>query len=209
MLKLISTLTGILLATPAYAGKTISEEYGIDVHAEVHHEAGSAGLPQFDLTTFPSQIFWLFVSFVVLYLFFGKKALPELSSVMENRRNLIESDLRTADEKRREMEKLQAKYEDSISQSTSKANDLLNKAKENAIATTEKSAAEFQKKSEKEVQQISAALEKAKDSARADLNSISAEIVVEVTKKVSGLKVTKKDALDVIESKKPLEAKAA
>jgi len=50
-------------------------------------------MPQLDLSTFPSQIFWLAVFFVVLYLLMAKLAIPKIERVIDERRNRVENDL--------------------------------------------------------------------------------------------------------------------
>src|SRR5688572_13695417 len=56
----------------------------------------SSGMPQFDLTRFPSQIFWLIVSFAVLYFLMAKMVLPRIGSIIETRERKILSDLEAA-----------------------------------------------------------------------------------------------------------------
>ena len=45
----------------------------------------SAGLPQMDISPFPSQLFWLIVTFTALYLFMWKFVIPRLSTTIEER----------------------------------------------------------------------------------------------------------------------------
>ena len=56
----------------------------------------SGGLPQLNITTFPSQIFWLVVTLVVLFLLLSKVALPRIASVLEERADAIADDLDAA-----------------------------------------------------------------------------------------------------------------
>src|SRR5688572_18942438 len=50
--------------------------------ADAPHEAaedhGGGGLPQLRLDTYPSQIFWLLVTFAALYVAFSKMVLPNI-----------------------------------------------------------------------------------------------------------------------------------
>ena len=44
--------------------------------------AQAAGMPQFDLTRFPTQIFWLVVCFAVLYFLMAKAVLPKIGATI-------------------------------------------------------------------------------------------------------------------------------
>ena len=54
------------------------------------------GFPPFDTTTFPSQIFWLAIWFVLLYLLMAKVGLPRVTVAIEARRQRREEDLARA-----------------------------------------------------------------------------------------------------------------
>jgi F-type H+-transporting ATPase subunit b len=71
-----------LLSLPAWA-----EEAG---------EGDKGGLPQFDASLFPEQIFWLVVSFAVLYLLMAFVALPRVGKTQGNRKRVISAEIETA-----------------------------------------------------------------------------------------------------------------
>ena len=79
------------------AGTEAPSVVGEIEHAEGALEAGQeehgAGMPQLDSDTFLSQIFWLIVTFGVLYWLLKTKALPKVSEVLEARQDRIASDL--------------------------------------------------------------------------------------------------------------------
>ena len=68
-------------------------------------------MPQLDLSTFPSQIFWLAAFFVVLYLLMAKIAIPGIEKVIDERRNRIDGDLDKAGQMKAEAEAVIAAYE--------------------------------------------------------------------------------------------------
>lgn len=61
--------------------------------AEVAHEVG---FPPFNAETFASQLFWLALTFAFLYWFVSKIALPRIGSVIDERRQRIDTDLAEA-----------------------------------------------------------------------------------------------------------------
>ncbi len=60
------------------------------------------GLPQMDTGTFPSQIFWLVVTFGLLFLVLWRITLPMIEGVIGDRRNRIEGDLGAAEKLRQQ-----------------------------------------------------------------------------------------------------------
>jgi F-type H+-transporting ATPase subunit b len=59
-------------------------------------ESDKGGLPQLDTTLFPEQLFWLALSFGLLYLLMSRLALPRVAQTQKNRRQVIAADLAAA-----------------------------------------------------------------------------------------------------------------
>ena len=89
--------------------------------AQAGAEAASGGLPQLDFTTFPSQIFWLAVTCVVLFHLMNKVALPRISSVLEERADAIADDLDRAEDFRRKAAEAEASYAEALADARTKA----------------------------------------------------------------------------------------
>lgn len=78
-------------------------------------EAAEGGsLPQMDVSTFPSQIFWLAVTFGALYIVLSRMVLPRVGAAIEERRDRIADDLDRAAESRRMAEEAEAAYNRSL-----------------------------------------------------------------------------------------------
>ena len=63
-------------------------------------------MPQFDATTFPSQIIWLIVAIVVLHLVLSRFALPRVAEIVATREQAINGDLERARELHEQAEAL-------------------------------------------------------------------------------------------------------
>ena len=50
-------------------------------------------MPQLDFSTFVPQLFWLFLSLSFLYLILSRIALPRISDVIEERKDIIAQDI--------------------------------------------------------------------------------------------------------------------
>lgn len=169
----------------------------------------SGTLPQFDISTFPSQIFWLAITFIVLYTIFSTKVLPEISSVIENRKNTIDTDLNTAEKLRSEAEDVQKNYEDQLSLTRQNAQELMREADEEGRKDLERRLTEFQKRAEREQKNTLGRIEQSKQDIMNDLNNMAAEVVQSSIEKITGVKISKEDALKVVENQTVQHKRAA
>ena len=61
-------------------------------------------MPQLDVSTFPPQLIWLAITFIVLYLLMSKLGLPQVHAIIEARRQRLDDDLARAAEIKAEAE---------------------------------------------------------------------------------------------------------
>jgi F-type H+-transporting ATPase subunit b len=177
--------------------------------AEEHGGGGehaSGGLPQFDPSTFASQLFWLAVTFAVLYVFFSKKSLPDIAKVLENREKHIKNDLDTAERLQREAEQAQQHYESLLTNAKAEATKLTTGAVTSLKEQAEKNQQAFREKSAKEIDALEGRLKKAKQDAMKDMNKIAAEIAREAAEKIVGIKADIEQAQNVVQALNKREA---
>ncbi|MCW5682032.1 MAG: F0F1 ATP synthase subunit B' [Xanthobacteraceae bacterium] len=104
-------------------------------HTEV--PGGKPPFPPFQGETFPSQIFWLVICFVALYVLLSRVALPRLGKAIEHRKGRIESDLDAANRARNESEAAQAAYEKALADARAKAQALASETNAKLAAESE------------------------------------------------------------------------
>ena len=90
---------------------------------------GSAGLPQMDITTFPSQLFWLVITFAILYIFMWRVVIPKLSTTIEERKDKISNDINEAEKFNSEATSILEKYEEQMSSASQSASDIISESK--------------------------------------------------------------------------------
>lgn len=193
-------------ATPSLAGDGYSaietyagSSYGDDAYHGSDHKK-SEGLPQFNPDSFASQLFWLFVMFTFLYVFFSKKTLPEISSVLENRKDHIESNLEEAEKLRAQSEETQRIYEEGLERARKEAAQMVYDLQEEIQETAAHKNDFFIEKSKHEVSELEKSLQKAKTEAMADMNTIAAEIASAAAEKIVGVSTDVDAVKSVIES---------
>ena len=139
-------------------------------------------MPQLDPTTFVPQLFWLAITFVLLYLAMWKLVIPKIGEILQDRQIRIDNDLERAEHLKVEAEAAREAYEKLITDGRQKALEIIKTVAEKTTAETtaqhdaltEKLAAQTSK-AEK---QINAVKEKA-------LNEIRL-IATEVTQAAAG-----------------------
>jgi F-type H+-transporting ATPase subunit b len=151
-------------------------------------------VPQLDVSTFASQIFWLIICFGTLYYLLSRKALPRVGEVLEARQDRIEADLDEAQRLRQEAEAALAEYEAAVAKAQGEAQALLSESQARLQAETAKRQAELDAKLAKQVATAEAQIAEAKKVALKELQTSAVTIAQAATEHLAGMKVTKKAA---------------
>ena len=86
--------------------------------------ASEPGLPQLDIATWPSQLFWLVVLFAAGYLVMATIVTPRIGTVLEERRRTVEGDLDKARHASTEAATIREKYEADLNKARGEAADV-------------------------------------------------------------------------------------
>lgn len=92
-------------------------------------EAGGAGMPQLDFSTFPNQIFWLVVTLIVIYMILSRVALPRIGGILAERQGTITNDIAAAEELKQRAHEAEAAYEQALIDARSEAGKIVDEAK--------------------------------------------------------------------------------
>ena len=96
---------------------------------------GKAGLPQFDVSFYPSQLFWFALSFGLLYVVMAKVALPRIQSTQSVRADKIKSALANAEEAHEAAKATSAAYEQTLRDARQKAQQTVRDMSDEAAKT--------------------------------------------------------------------------
>jgi F-type H+-transporting ATPase subunit b len=113
--------------------------------AEPKHATGTehpaqgahGGFPPFQSQTFASQLVWLAIAFVLLYVLMAKLALPRVGSIIESRQKRIEGDLADASRLKGESDAAVAAYEKALTDARNRAQAIANETRERQAAEAE------------------------------------------------------------------------
>ena len=179
----------------------IQDDGGFELSHETYdHHAEVDGLPQLDFTTYTSQIFWMFVAFIILYVNFSKKTLPEISGAVETRRDKVEGDLDNAKDLKEQADKVHAEYEQALQAARAKASDTFKTVEDEIKANNNARLNAFKDRANKLTQDTEASIIKAKTVAMADTQSVAAEIASIAAEKIVGIPADFKQAETLVKS---------
>ena len=148
------------------------------------------GLPQLDVATWPSQLFWLVILFGAGYVVMARVVTPLIGTVLEERRLTVDSDLDKARHASAEAAAIRERYEADLNKARGEAADVAREAAAEASKNAEAAEAKTAKKLADKVAKAEAKLAEAKNSALANLNEVAAAAAVEAVLQVAGLTAT-------------------
>jgi F-type H+-transporting ATPase subunit b len=104
-------------------------------HTEV--PAGHTTFPPFQRDTFASQLFWLTISFVLLYVLMAKVALPRVGAIFAERSKRIGDDLKAAEGFKAQSDAANAAYEKALADARSRAQGIAAETRDKQAAAAE------------------------------------------------------------------------
>jgi F-type H+-transporting ATPase subunit b len=123
------------MATPSDSQH--SQSTGIQVPTADEHGHGGGAFPPFDPSTFAPQLIWLAITFAALYFVMSRIALPNIGSVLEERRDRIKRDLDQAERMKAETDAALKAYEQALADARGKAQGIAKETRDTLAAETE------------------------------------------------------------------------
>ncbi|WP_299437683.1 F0F1 ATP synthase subunit B' [uncultured Rhodospira sp.] len=143
-------------------------------------------MPQFDPSSFASQLFWLVVFFALLYQVVIKMVMPSLGGVMENRQRTIDEDLAKASDLKARTDAAIESYEAALAEARGKAQALLRETSDEIARETDARMREVSEGLSQRVDEAEARI--AADCAQEleRVRDVAADVTVALTAKLLG-----------------------
>tara|TARA_B000000437_G_scaffold184057_1_gene140591 strand:- start:43 stop:522 length:480 start_codon:yes stop_codon:yes gene_type:complete len=142
-------------------------------------------MPQLDFSTFLPQIFWLFISLSFLYIVLSRYALPRVSDVIEERKDIIAQDIDSAKEYSLESEKAIEELNIKLSEAKVSSQDLINKSLQNIKEDNEIKKSSLIKEINNEISKAEGEIKEKKETALDEISSISESLAIEMLENLS------------------------
>jgi F-type H+-transporting ATPase subunit b len=143
-------------------------------------------MPQFDPSIWPTQLFWLALSFVILLVLMTKVALPRISEVLEEREFRINDSLRKAEGLRQDAEDAIAAYERMMADARAKAQEQVRQSRERAAAQAAERHAELTERLAEDIATAERRIAAAKTEAIAGVRNMAVEVAGLAVKQLVG-----------------------
>ena len=161
--------------------------------------AESGGMPQLNPEFWISQIFWLIITFGILFIILTKVILPKISDNLETRKSQILENIETADRQKEESQKKIDEYEKIILDSKVKAKNYFNDAREKILDDINKKRTAIEKDLDEEIGGVEKELSDLKNKSGEKINKIAAETSAELIKELIGEEVNSSSIAAIVE----------
>ena len=151
--------------------------------------AESGGMPQLNPEFWISQIFWLTLTFGILYIILSKLILPKISSNLELRKSQIQENIEAAEKHRKDSETKLKEYEEIILKSKLEAKNIFKETREKVIKDINSKKEKLNNEIKKEIKKAEDEINVLKKSAPEKINKIAVETSTEILKNLIGAEV--------------------
>ena len=145
-----------------------------------------AGFPPFKTETFPSQLFWLVITFAFLFVVLWRVAGPRIAGVITLRRNAINDDIAAAQKHRGDAEAASAAYQTALAGARARAQSLAeaNRKTVGGEIDREKTAADA--KANAEVATAESRIAASRGAARAHVVNAAQDAAIQIVAHLTG-----------------------
>ena len=151
--------------------------------------AESGGMPQLNPEFWVSQIFWLTLTFGILYILLSKLILPKISANLELRKSQIQDNIEAAEKQRESSDAKLKEYDNIILKSKLEAKNIFRNAREKIIKDINYKKETLDKQIDEEIKKAEQEIGVLKKNAPEKINKIAIETSAQLVKKLIGAEI--------------------
>ena len=151
--------------------------------------AESGGMPQLDPEFWFSQIFWLVITFGILYLVLSKLILPKISDNLETRKSQVLDNLELAEKQRNDSEAKLKEFDNIILKSKIDAKNLFNESRQKLLEGINKKRQNLESEIDKEVKIVEDEIEELRKKSPEQINKIAIETSSDLINQLIGANI--------------------
>ena len=155
-------------------------------------------MPQLDISTYSSQLFWLVICFFSMLLIMSKLIIPKIQGIIDLRQKKIDDNLAQAEEFHNRAERAMEKYQDALNKATQKANQQIEKVQQELREVIESKTNEVSERLAKKVAMGEEAINKNKEAALKEVKKIALAVAGDIVASVGVQEISNKDIQEAI-----------
>jgi F0F1-type ATP synthase, subunit b len=161
--------------------------------------AESGGMPQLNPEFWFSQIFWLIITFGLMFVILSKIVLPKISENLETRKVQISENIDAAEKQREESDKKLKEYDQLIINSKNEAKNYFNKAREKILKDVDKKRENLEKEINEEINKAEKEILDLKNKSPEKIRKIAVETSSDLIKQLLGVEVNNSSISTIVE----------
>ena len=141
-------------------------------------------MPQLDFATYFGQVFWLAISFVLLYVLVSRLILPSIASVVDVRAKNIADNLDSAESLNTQAEDVSEKAQKILTESSNKARGLIAESSSKAKSKIESKRAELAVKLEQKIKKAESEIAKIEEESATAVENLSNIMATQIANQI-------------------------
>jgi len=156
-------------------------------HTETPGSPHKAPFPPFERETFPSQLFWLAICFIALYVMTARLVRPRVGGIIESRSRRIADDLAEASRLKGESEAALAAYEKALADARARAQAIASETRDKLHAEADRNRKALEDQLAVKLADAEKAIAATKSAAMANVRGIAAEAAAAIVTRLTGV----------------------
>ena len=158
----------------------------------------AGGFPPFNSHTFASQLVWLALFFVLLYVLMAKWALPQVGRVIENRQKRIADDIAEAGRLKAQSDDAVTAYEKALADARGRAQAIANETREQQAKESDAARKKIEDQLNVKLAEAEKSIAATKQAAMANVRAIAEDAAAAIVERLIGSAPGKKAVADAV-----------
>jgi len=156
------------------------------------------GFPPFDTSTFPSQLFWLAVTFAFLFVVLWRVAGPRINGAITLRRATINEAIAAANKARDDADAASAAYQSALAAARTRAQALAEQTRQTMNAEIAKAKADADASATAAMHDADARITATRNAARGHVANAARDAAIAIVQRLTGETVSPEDAAKAV-----------
>ncbi len=175
-----------MLARLSLSGPMLTLLAGVAFPSIGRADEQKEGMPQLDPHSYASQLFWLAVFFLLIFLFLRFVGLPRVTAIIDQRAKTIGGDIATAERLQVEAAEAEKTYEKTMAEARASARQLLAETHEQNVQALTAKTREATAASDRQVADAVTRIEAQQVEALKSIRDVALGLAADITAKLAG-----------------------